>query len=220
MKVGFVVTAHHSRLRPNGVDLINNYIRSLKDNINYEYLIVVVDNGSDDKITLYDYDNVEQIYINDQSKLGITGAWNIGILEAIKTCDIIFNTNDDLTFNDTINDFINFITHHEFNNVGIYGPVCNPEGVSTPHQRRKSKGDRIIETTNDYALNGFFLGFTKEMFNNFQKEGAIFSKEDKWKISAQENEIQERLWKEGCRSFIVERCYINHIKIRGWQKLK
>jgi GT2 family glycosyltransferase len=232
IKVGFVVTTHKSSLRPDGDILIENYIKTLQENISEKYTcdIYVMDNGSPDKMMLPKVPNVIHIHIQDQSLEGITGAWNRGIKIAIEqNCDIIVNTNDDITFDNTINTLIEVILNHPFKYDSIYGPVTLPGGCPGPNkQERDYPGNQILEVTetskqswnNGHGINGFFNAFTKECFQKYQDNGNLYSTEKKYAISGQESEMQVRLGKKGLKSFIVEGCMVYHKKIRGWQKLK
>ncbi len=231
MEIAFVVTTHFSeKLRKNGRGLVKNYIDTLKKYCNYNYTIYLIDNGSVEFIdsSLID-NNIIYIYIKDQDKTGITGAWNRGISMAINDgCDIILNTNDDITFNDTINDMIKVISENSENNTYIYGPITNVGGCLGPNkQERDFPGVEILEVTqtdnhswnNGHGINGFFNAFTKECFHRFQYKGNLYSTEEKYKINAQESEMQDRLGRKGLKSYIVERCMVTHEKIRGWQQL-
>lgn len=232
MKIGFVVTTHYSEeLRSNGRFLIENYINSLSKNCLYNYIIFLIDNGSSNEMDQSLLDNkIKYTYIKDQSITGITGAWNLGIKKAIdEDCDIIINTNDDITFNETINNFIKIISEHEFNETSIYGPVTNIGGCPGPNnQERTEIGNRILEVTetspnswnNGHGINGFFNAFTKECYHRFEENGNLYSTDKKYMIGGQESEMQVRLGKKGLKSFIIEHCMVHHYKIRGWMQLK
>lgn len=232
MKIGFVVTTHYSEsLRKNGRVLIKNYIESLEKSCSYNYKIFIVDNGSseilDEKMVT---NNVNYTFIADQSINGITGAWNVGIKKAIDDkCDIVVNTNDDITFNETINNLIDVMIKHKYNDTSIYGPVTNEGGCPGPNNQERNKiGERILEVTETspnswnggHGINGFFNAFTKECFFKFETEGNLYSTEKKYMIGGQESEMQVRLGRVGLRSYIVESCMVHHIKIRGWLQLK
>jgi len=217
MKIGFVVTCFYdNKLRPRGQEFLDKFLTSIEDHVNFDHTVYVVDNASPYDLSI-SYDKCKVIKINEHR--GITNAWNIGVLESRNDSNIIVNCNDDLVVTESINTFIETIANHVHNDVSIYGPVCNKEGVSTPHQIRSGPGKSIIETTNEYALNGFFLAFTDKFYDRFSVNGNLFSTDKKYSICANENEIQERVWKQGGRSFILETGYIIHDKQRGWQKL-
>lgn len=232
MKIGFIVTTHHSKkLRKQGRKLIEEYLVSLKKSCKYPYTVWVMDNGSTDLMdnNLVD-ENTRYVFIKDQFKTGITGAWNRGINAAItEGNDIIINTNDDIIFNETINNLIDVINTHQFKNTSIYGPVTNKSGSDkNNNQGRESIGDRILEVTlnspkswnGGAGINGFFTAFNKECYHNFKVDGNLFSTHKTYKINGQESEMQIRLAKKGLKSFIVESCMVHHEKIRGWQQIR
>ena len=75
MKIGFVVTAHHSdENRPNGGQFINKFCSTLNEYCHYPFNLYVMDNGSTYELTLPE--NAINIRIDNQIKEGITGAWN------------------------------------------------------------------------------------------------------------------------------------------------
>jgi GT2 family glycosyltransferase len=233
MKIGFVVTTHYSELlRKNGRILLKKYVKSLNDNCNYNYKIFIVDNGSSSVLEddYYNNETIDYTFIENQSISGITGAWNLGISKCIKDgCDIIINTNDDIVFNESINNMIKVIKNHKQKDTSIYGPVTNVGGCPGPNKQERDKiGERVLEVTEvspkswngGHGINGFFNAFTKECYHKFEKMGNLYSTEKKYMIDGQESEMQVRLGKIGLKSFIVESCMVNHTKIRGWLQLK
>ena len=139
------------------------------------------------------------------------------------------NTNDDIVFNETINNMVEAIKNHEYKDTAIYGPVTNIGGCPGPNKQERDKiGERILEVTETnpngwnkgHGINGFFNAFTKECFYNFEENDVLYSTEKKYMIGGQESEMQVRLGKKGLKSFIVESCMVQHIKIRGWLQLK
>lgn len=232
MKVSFIVTTHYSsELRNNGRLLIISYLKSLRENCKYPFTVYIIDNGSSELLggDLIKDDTI-YIFVKDQFKTGITGAWNRGIINAINDgSDIIINTNDDIIFNDSINNLIKIIDTHEHKDVSIYGPTTNVGGCPGPNnQERTIMGDRVLEVTQTsssswnggHGINGFFNAFTKECYHNFQEEGNLYSTKKDVMIAGQESEMQIRLGKKGLRGFIIEQCMVYHEKIRGWQKIK
>ncbi len=222
-KIGFVVTTHYSDICPTGMDSIMTYIDSFikirKDN----YFLYVIDNTSVKKLSHPEMESLwfDYEYIEDQKISGLTGAWNRGVKKAVDDgCDIILNTNNDLILNESTHSLIEIISTHEHSDKSLYGPVTSRDGVSTDHQARNGIGDRLIETTDHYALNGFFNAFTKEFFNNFNVGGNLYStnKKDMW--GGQEVELHNRGKKDGMKSFIVEHCFVEHIKYRSWLSAK
>ena len=230
VKVGFSVTNHYSeKIRPNGRELLKEYLVSVQNSCKYPFEIFIIDNQSENMLDESKLpSNFHYHYVKDQSIGGLTHAWNLGIREAVKhKCDVIFNTNEDLIINESINDFVSAIWNHKYKNVSIYGPVSNDEGVSTHHQRRDEAGTKLIETTNDpwdgrqgYALNGFFYGFTRTMVKKFWIDENLFSPEQWCSWNGQEIEIHDRCWPLGMRSFIAEQCFVEHMKLKDWQHFR
>lgn len=230
VKVGFSVTNHYSdEIRPRGRELLSAYLESLEKSCKYPFEVFIVDNQSKDRLDESKLpDHYHYYYVEDQSNGGLTHAWNTGIRKAFDHgCDIVFNTNEDLTFNDSINNFVDAISNHEDSDVALYGPMS--DGVSTHHQKATEAGDNIlVETTNDawdnrpgYALNGFFYGLTKEMYERFRyNEKNLFSTEKWCSWNGQEIEIHDRCWPLGMRSFIAQGCFVPHIKLKDWQHFR
>lgn len=218
MNVSFVVTCHHGKLRKNGMYLFRKYLKSVRGSVRCNYRIFAVDNGSESPMRIENYD-VKVLRIEDQSKFGITGAWNIGVREASKFGDIIVNTNDDVEFTDSINTLFEIIIKIQDSDNILFGPVTNKEGVPTPLQRRENVGDLILDITNISHLNGFAMAFTKKFYDKHNIDSNLYSIEDRYKISYQEGELQDRLWKEGVKSYLVEPWYVYHDKQRGWMQL-
>jgi GT2 family glycosyltransferase len=222
MKVGLAVTAHKSSINPTGHADLFLCIETFKRYIDYEYSIFIVDNSSTENLQKQ-FQNKEEnyTYIDDQIKNGgLTGAWNLAVKQCYNDrCDIILNSNEDVEFRSTINSFINKIEMHENNNIGLYGPITSRSSLSTDHQARniEDEKDNIIEM-NNYALNGFFVGFTRDFYEKFNVDGNIFStqKRDMW--GGQEVELHSRNTPKGMKSFIIENSFIHHKKHRSWSK--
>lgn len=222
IKIGIVVTMHWSdEFRPEGDKYILNFIDSSEKHIEYEYTIYVVDNGSQHQINLSNYKNIKYIKIGDQQLHGITGAWNVGIYNAIlDKCDIIINSNDDLTMNPTINEFIDYINNDKNSLNTVYGPISN--GMLYGPQLSNAKKEGIVYAKH---LNGFFFGMTSEHYNKYCFEtDKYFNKDNKYNEGdgvwgGQEGQFMEN-FEKGCRFVITNFCWINHIKERGWKKTK
>lgn len=225
MKVGFVVTAHHSpEYRPNGIEFISKFCTSLNESCKYEFNLYVVDNASTETLILPD--NAINIRIDDQTINGITGAWNTGIYRAYSDgCDIIINCNDDLWFNETVNTFIERICLLYSEN-SIYGPLSN--GII--HGPQKSNQPRLgtvhcscIDAHT--VVNGFCFAMTRSHYEKFRfQEDKYFNKNNKHnggdgKWGGQEGQFIENSEK-GLFGTIINECWLPHVKVRGWTYLK
>lgn len=243
MKVALVITNHYSqKLRPYGRDLLANALSSFRNHANFQYEIVVIDNQSDTVLSDYfaDDKDIHYFYVKNQWERGLTGAWNIGIQEASKLgCDIILNSNDDLIFNESINDFVNQIVVNVDRDNSVFGPVTN--GVKPPHTEAQysecvnlsMSKELLFESKAKGLLNGFFFGFTDSFYKKYRYENgdlfAEFNKFDKsyihkWaradgKWGGQEGEF-ERWIPDGARFFVVGECWINHLKKSDWYRAR
>ena len=207
MKVGFIITAHHSdKFRPQGGKFLLDVVNSIISSCKYNFKIYIIDNASEYELS---YPNDKRIIFNridNQFEGGLTYAWNMGIDIAYKDgCDILLNCNDDLIFNFTINNFIEKIKIDNNSNV-IYSALTN--GVYTPSYQ----GD---------IPNGFFFGFISNHYKKFRyKEHEYFNKDNKHngndgKWGGQEGQFIENA-DRGLYSIIVNECWIYHDKVRGW----
>lgn len=218
MKVGIVTVTHQSdELRKNGLELVTRLIDSLSC-LKYEYECIVVDNASTHPIRI---SGINIIRVDDQLTYGLTGAWELGLQKLIELeCDICIISNDDVYYNETINDFIEQITKHPDNLISIYGPVSN--GILSGIQFANKPNNIITELTNNHGnmVNGFMFAFTKEFYLKFKKSnGDLFDKENcPW--GGNEEEFQKRIWAQGGKSFVIGQAWIAHDKIRGWKQFK
>tara|TARA_R110000803_G_scaffold73587_4_gene137425 strand:- start:94 stop:864 length:771 start_codon:yes stop_codon:yes gene_type:complete len=241
VKVGLVITNHSSQnLRPYGRDLLNNALKSFVSFANFDYEIIIIDNQSDNKIDFSNHDNIHYTYIEDQQAKGLTGAWNTGIKKAsVLGCDVILNSNDDLVFNETINDFVDHIKKSKFSDVSVFGPLTN--GVGSAHMEIQHSDEPDMSMTREIKskkkseplINGFFFGFTNTFYKKFMyPDEDLFAEFDKFdksyifkyayadgKWGGQEGEFLR--WQSlGGKVFVVGNCWINHLKKKDWYKAR
>ena len=242
MKISLTITNHSSqKIRPYGRDLLSNAYNSFVKNCKYDFEIVIVDNQSDERLNNYILNDprVHYIYIEDQWRRGLTGAWNEGIKKSFELgCDIILNSNDDLIFNETINSFIEKISENEHKDVSIFGPLTNGVNGSFVNIQYSNfpnpkKSREIISDGWEGFVSGFFFGFTKDFYEKFKYfNGDLFAEFDKFdksyihkyagdcgKWGGQEMEIV-RFKENGGKVFVVGECWIDHIKKRDWNKAR
>jgi len=244
MKVALVITNHSSeKIRPYGRDLLLNAIASFKKYCHFDYEIVVVDNQSDNSFSSSSDRDVlnllmpgcHYIYIEDQWKKGLTGAWNTGIKKAYElSCDIILNSNDDLIFNESINDFIRKISENIDSDISVFGPLTNGvngsfEKIQKSESPNSQKSKEITGDGWEGFVSGFFFGFTKKFYEKFKyPDGDLFAEFDKFdksyihkyagdcgKWGGQEMEIL-RFREAGGKVFVIGECWIYHLKKRDW----
>jgi len=217
---------------------LSNYLRTLDENSNFDVGVVIVDNQSE--LNLLEWSRnipivCDYIRIEDQSVSGLTGAWNTGIKRASEIGDIIINTNEDLMFDHSINDFVKAIKDDPERSSTIYGPLTNGVGeLAHPHQFSSHSRDEdpvLLKSVSTFyegcpggwgeVLNGFFLGFTSEFYNKFKTKDELFPINHKnnrgdGKWGGQEGIMLE--WSEtGCRCKVVPRCWIDHAKMKSYR---
>lgn len=225
IKVGFIVTAHWSDMyRPDGGEYIQRFCKTLNQYCKYNFNLYVVDNASQYKLPITD--NAIYLFIEDQTKKGITGAWNLGINKAYEDgCDIIVNCNDDIWFNDSINLFIDQINLINNEN-SIYAPLSDGI-ISGPQKSNHTKTGTVhCQCTNAYTvINGFCFAMTRAHYEKFRyQKNEYFNKDNKHngndgKWGGQEGQFIENSEK-GLFGTIINECWLPHTKVRGWTKLR
>lgn len=214
MRPAFIVTVHQSeQYRPNGHAFLNEYIKTLNDNLNIEYDLFIMENASDE---YYEFPKSSHYrYFPDQTQ-GMTRCWNEGVKMAIENGnDIICVTNEDLIFNSTINDFFDAINSHEHKDISVYGPICNHARTFPPQKQIRTENKIVDITGNQYPVHGWFMTFTDKYYQKFNNNGLIFDKELKWRC---QEKFQEINWKIGAKSFVVHSCLIHHEHIGSWRE--
>jgi hypothetical protein len=225
MKIGFIVTAHHSNVyRPDGGLFIERFCTTLNQSCKYEYNLYVIDNASEFNLNVSD--NAYVIRIDDQTIEGITGAWNKGIYQAyVDNCDVIVNCNDDLWFNESINTFIESICSMPDENV-IYGMLSN--GIIAGPQKANGPTSGVLYcacTSAETVINGFCFAMTKEHYEKYRfLDNMYFNTNNKHnggdgKWGGQEGQFIENSEK-GLFGLIINECWLPHTKVRGWKQLK
>jgi len=141
------ITVHSSDSRPKGYDYLNNLLNSIKRIEKFVKGVVIVDNQSSMPIIDCEFfndfcksTNTDVILkrIDNQLVSGLTGAWNVAIKEGFKMdTDIVINANDDLVFNDTLKNYIEWY-RSVINTPFICGPITDDEGT----------GDRLRKLSN------------------------------------------------------------------------
>jgi len=224
MLIGFVIINHYSKYRKYGREVLNYLLEDIPKYVKNNYKIIVVDNGSDTKLQL-DNENITLIHIEDQSVIGITGAWNIGVKKAIEeNCDLIYNIGDDLRLDYTINYMYDHIIKDTKNSFSVYGCYADK---ACPEQIRDGPIDEVIDTCDinyktypAYPLNGFFWAFTKECWNKYQVDGNFYGTTIDAAWGGQEEEFLARNFNKGLKMYIIGKCYLKHRKESTWRETR
>jgi len=232
MKVGICVTTHRSQNRKEGVKLLDDFFEGFKkSNFKYDYTIYVSDNES---TIPYNYPldlNIEVIEIADQSIDGLTGAWNKGLHRAYEDgCDILWNFNDDVIPNDTMNKFVESLNNYEHKDVSVCGPRTNNGGHQSPNTA-KGVGEGITPLSIRSGSmgnipNGFCFGFTRKYYETFRfKENQFFDYDHKMNSSYG---VKDGRWggqegyfsltaDKGGKACIINECWLEHEKLQTWR---
>jgi len=226
-KIAFIVTVHWSdEIRPNGQDLLLRYLSSIYEHCNYDFHIFIVDNESQYELSIPDDDKCTHIRIDNQYEKGLTGAWNRGLFEAFNQgYDILINCNDDLWFNNTINNMIEcMISHNDSENI-IFCPLTNGVlgGNSSQYATEPRTGlGHLSCTAWNLSPNGFMFGMTKKHYDKYKfKKAEYFNEHHSYNEGDGKWGGQEGQWIEnqpkGNYGIIVNECFVHHDKIRAWK---
>ena len=230
MTTAFVITAHSSdKLRPEGNFYLNRQIESIIKYCKHDFKVFIIDNESQHELK-YPLNDKRFIYkrVDDQIIGGVTRAWNIGLALAYDDgCDILINCNDDLWFNDTINDFIEYIENTDHDDI-VYGHVS--DGILLPskqHSKAPYDGKFVLDCKSVHGKPvGFCFAFTSNHYLKYRyTDTEYFNRLNKYngggdgKWGGQEGQFQENAEK-GLYAVIVTECFVHHDKIRGWTQLK
>ena len=221
MKIGYTFAYHHSeRFRPNGEKMTSLGINSFYDNCKYDFETFIIDNQSEPRDSfsnIFDLttDNLHYTYIENQFEMGLTGAWDLGVRQSIETgCDIIVLSNDDIIYNKSVNDLIEYIIQDKDSDNSVYGPVAS--GITNTIQMATdvtNKMTQISGTVFLQHLGGHAYFFTKELYHRYkQPNGELFiidqphnGGDGKWGG----NEGNVMCWAEkGCKCIVAGNCYV------------
>ncbi len=222
VKIGIVITTNGY----NGVYIkqcIECYIRELPPN----RFIVLYINESQDEITLdlkNRFKEIHIIYIKDQfANGGLTGTWNQGIdLCFENNCDIIALSNDDIFFNDSINNIL-FECYNNKDKLNYYGPVTNNPGPAKQNQlqyniKSENKENKIAIYNNKLVnLNGFFMVFSRKVLLENKFNNQYYFDPSK-PFGGNEVEWFNRFILKGGKPIIVPKTFIYHYKNASWKK--
>ena len=222
-KIGYTFAFHQSDdIRPLGKQVTQPSIISFYESCNHDFDTFVIDNSSQPKSSFSEIidistKNIHYTYIEDQFEKGITGAWSLGVKQAIEAnCDIIILTGDDIVFNDTINDLIEYIKNDNESDNSIYGPMAS--GITNDIQLSSGPTGKITQIVGHEFrkhLGGHLYAFTKEFYHKWkQPNGDLFiidqhhnGGDGKWGG----NEGNVMCWAEqGAKCILVGTCHVHH----------
>jgi len=221
MKIGYTFAYHHSeRFRPSGEKMTIDAINSFYDNCKYDFETFVIDNQSEPRDSfsnVFDLttDNLHYTYIENQFEKGLTGAWDLGIRQAVLAdCDIIILSNDDIIYDKSVNNLIEYIIYDEHKDNTVYGPVAS--GITNKVQIADKPNNVMKQIAGTHVgayLGGHAYFFTKEVYHKYkQPTGELFiidhhhnGGDGKWGG----NEGNVMCWAEkGCRCVVAGNCWV------------
>lgn len=224
MKIGYAVTFHFSENRSERLkEIAQNSIASFYNSCNYDFCSYIVDNQStprDSFKSIIDIstENMKYTYIEDQYVKGLTGAWNLSIKQAIDDgCDYVMLAGEDIIFDDSINNLIEYAGNHDYSENSIYVPVA--ANIAHPmHQLANSVTGRIYRTSGvkwGEHVSPIVVLFSKEFFiSHCTEDGDLFRVDNKYnggdgKWGGQEGNLQE--WAEqGTHCMVVGTSWVDH----------
>jgi|9_EtaG_2_1085328.scaffolds.fasta_scaffold03635_3 hypothetical protein len=223
VKVGYTFAFHHSEeIRPAGKEVTQPSVVSFYDHCKYNFDTYVIDNESIPKTSFSEIvdtstENLHYTYVEDQYKKGLTGAWDLGVRQAVEDgCDIILLSGDDIVFDNTINKLIEHIENDKDSDNSVYGPLAS--GITNKIQLADKPNDEIKQIVGHkwlQHLGGHLYAFTKEFYHKWkQPNGELFiinqphnGGDGKWGG----NEGNVMYWAEqGAKCFIVGTCHVHH----------
>ena len=235
MKMGIAVTFHGSpHIRPIGQELGKEYVKTLYKYCEFPFELFIIDNQSEPPFNYYDFpihenrDNLHYTYIRNQYENGITGAWNMGIKQAIDAgCELISITNDDMIYNTSVNDYFNVVMNHPDKDNAVFAPIT--DGTHKQNIQYGSHPQTIIQDTRGIPggelLVGFFYTFTRQLYDKYKYEnGDLFGMKHKYdggdgKWGGQEGEVR-RWWEDGTKLYCVRHGYFPHNKMYTYRAAK
>lgn len=220
MKKIFVITTHCSN---EYCEYGNYYLYNCLDSL-YEIKpdkVIIVDNQSSIKPNLDRFKdlNIDYIYVENQKKRGLTGAWNVGINAAIQYGQaLICNTNNDVEFDLSYNNLYNHILQDKDSSITIYGAKTNNPGWQVA-QSVLDRDTHIMSGKNSNVLNGFCLFFTNDFYSKYQENNLLFSNEKEYPWGGQECIMTH--WSETKKVCIkvLNNCFVYHKKEASWRKV-
>jgi len=228
MKVAIVVTLHWSDLyRPNGGLIYDRFVENFrKINSQHDYIIYFIDNQSEFKFNLPSDLNHKYFYVENQFLNGITGAWNVGMeLAYLDGCDVIINSNDDVSFDNSLNLFVDDIVNNEFNDSAIFGPRTDKSAKGHPNAL-PAETTPYTYLDVDYGVHknllyGFCFGFTRNSYRLgkhtsnefFPYEIESIHERDIW---ASQEWYFSFLVTKGFKSILCNRAYFKHLRTSRW----
>ena len=210
--------------------IFNKFVESFrKIHPTHKYVIYFIDNQSEFKFTLPTDLEYKYFYIENQFLKGITGAWNFGMEVAyLDGCDVIINSNDDVTFDNSLNLFVDDIINNPFNNHAIFGPRTNRAAHGHPNALpAENKPYTYLDVeygVHKNLLYGFCFGFNRNSYMMGKSSSSEFFPYEiesihTYDIWASQEWYFSVLSSKGFKSILCNRANFKHLRLSAWMKL-
>jgi len=175
----------------------------------------------------------EVIYCKTDGEGGVTAAWNLGFQIALdEGSNAIACINDDVYVDSSWPNFFDTILK---NDISMVGPVSKNPGVDYTGRQRQwgsrseswtfidpmhvKKNDGSITKRTYFCTNGFCFGLSGFLCDVLTSTYGRVLNQDKYPWGGQEEDLGERILKEGGSIVIDGGTYVDHIKFSDWRKL-
>jgi hypothetical protein len=225
MKIGFTVTFHESpRIKEDGHEIGHKFVQELYTWCEHDFELFIIDNQSEPPFPMERYEGLSNIhctYIEDQTKGGITGAWNLGIHQCYEAgCDLINVGNNDMYFNESLKDYLDVVlADPEIDNT-LFAPTT--DGTNSKHLQWDTVSRPIVQEAvgnrgYNNTLCGLMYTFTPKFYETYRNTDnewlPLKHKNDggdgKW--GGQEGAVMI-MWEHGAKMKVVRHGWFHHDK--------
>lgn len=204
--------------RADGRSHLINFFNSLEAHTNFEYDTLIVDNASSTVLTEINVPLTHNYISLKDDEYGLTRAWNVAAnFGYINGNDFIVISNDDITFNESINNLFKTIcTEHNNYENNLYGVLS--DGPVAGYHRANKAGDGLRNVTNQEAVSGgmhvWFMAFHRSYYEKFNINGKLF--DEQWPWSGNER-FQRAHRSLGASQYLVNSTLVHHRCLGSWR---
>ena len=206
--------------RAEGRLLLKDFIDSLEDSLKIKHDVLIVDNASFSILTEVDVAlNYNYISLDDDD-FGLTRAWNIAAnFGYMNGNDYILVCNDDITFNESINNLFETIEQSDMPAEDTLWGILTDCTSQSGYHFSKDIGNGFIDVTNeigpvDGGLHGWFYCFHRSYFKKYAIDGKLF--DETWQWSGGER-FQHAHRAKGGRQCIALSTLVQHGALGSWR---
>ena len=206
----------------NGYELTSDCLRSFAEITYPRYVLIVVDNASNDNSTQKLQEEFPHVhYLQNEFNLGFTGGNNLGIQKAadLGSDYIFFLNNDTIVSENILSELISFVSHNP--KVGIVAPLTyyyeSRDIISfgggninrnTGMYSQQNKGKTIEQLEEQVIYCSFIEGAAMFMSTSLAVEVGGFS--DVYFLTSEESELCIRVSDKGYKLVVITTCSVWH----------